>query len=1291
MPDPPSASNPSCAKFKNNVVETAKAAVGAAASALNIAASATQNVPYLGAISTALVEVSKIIDEVEVCKSTWEDVGEKIHQIQKIVDDFRRYLEQHGGDELEGKIMKDFKDFDKCLMNVIVTMDKCKTTSSFTRFVKRSKLTAAAQKCQKDIDKALQLFQINLQIDLWKHQKEMQKLVQEMHIVVTNPSHITQLNPSISAHVLPAPSSIFCGREEEVNQVVDLILNHGPVHVAIVGAGGIGKTSIALHSIHHSDVKEHFQQERFFLSCEAISTADSLALELLKLFGVSVDTGSSKLPDTGNSRSPSDNLTLHMQSMKSKCLLCLDNFETPWDSDKDKVESLLRNIAVPDIILVITSRDVDRPRGIKWAVFNVKTLTPDAAIETWDVISEDHDQFSVQLMEAVDNLPLAVTLLAQLAQAESSKELWRRWESKSIKLVTSDGIRHRLNSLEVSIELSLNSSRIQKCHGALDFFLVLCILPQGMPEWQITEFEMVFADALLELDQIITVQRQCSLAYTRDDFLCVLSPIRQYILSHRELSTSLSKNLFSQMAQVYLELISANSCINVLKETSNIATVLDICLTEDQPIVEEVMKFSDMSREQDLDTTELLLKATSIAHRHCPELEGNCHLKQGVTHVYFNRLLNAKQALDVALEIHRRTSNKQGQADTLQQLGLIYAKVVVEGRWNLTPLNNQTEQAEQVLRSALDLHTEVNDRSSQAYDLLFLGLLYKGMKRLKDSVQAFQSALDLDDKQVQANALTWLGGLYLSLDQPQDAEHALKLALNIFKEVNDMHGLGRCLCQWGEWYMKQDQPKQAEQALEAAFELHKNINDKSNQAKNLQKLGEVYIRLDRLEDAKHALQTAYDLHKEVDERTNQAYDLQALGPLYLRLNRLQDAQQAFQSAVNLYKEVGNLSGQAYNYQNLGELYMRLDQLPEAEQAFQSSLALYTETDDQSGQAKNYEKLGELYMRLDQLLEAEQAFQSSLALYTETDDQPGQAYAHQQLGDIYIQCDKLKYAEQALQAALDLYKELKDDHHQAYNHQNLGKLYLRLDQLQDAVQAFQSAFDLHKQEDEKLDQAHDLQKLGETYIRLDQLEDAKQALQAAHDLHKEIGEQTGQAYDLRTLGQLYLRLNQLQDAQQAFQSAVNLYKEGGDQPGQAHNHQNLGELYLRLDQLEDSVQAFQSAFDLHTEVDDQFGQAYSQLILGQIYTRLDQPDNAEQALQIALNLHKELKYDHGQAEDLQHMGVLYMQLKRLEDAEHALQSALNLHKNVKDKNKDLRYLKELSELVEAQNQNADMVA
>ncbi|KAF7364975.1 TPR-like protein [Mycena venus] len=268
---------PSRIDFKKKLVETSKGAVQSALVALRVAASATQNVPYLGAISGVLVEISKIADEVDICKSTWKAVMSRIQQIQTIVDNFREHCNQEGRteDELTDIIKNVFKDFEVCLSNIIMAMSDCKTTSKFRLISKHSKLTAAVNQCDKEVTSALSTFQAKLQIDQWNLQQDHGKSLQDiLNAVMPHAPLIANLNSSSHPALPPAPS-IFFGRSVEVDQVVDLITNHGPAHVAIVGAGGIGKTSIALTSIHHPDVQKEFHQQ-FFLSCEAIFTADNL-------------------------------------------------------------------------------------------------------------------------------------------------------------------------------------------------------------------------------------------------------------------------------------------------------------------------------------------------------------------------------------------------------------------------------------------------------------------------------------------------------------------------------------------------------------------------------------------------------------------------------------------------------------------------------------------------------------------------------------------------------------------------------------------------------------------------------------------------------------------------------------------------------------------------------------------------------------------------------------------------------------------------------------------------------
>ncbi|KAJ7192049.1 hypothetical protein GGX14DRAFT_596543 [Mycena pura] len=1066
---PPSGrgNNPSRVELQKNLIETSIGAVHYAAEALDIAASLTQNLPYIGAISKVLVEISKIADEVEAFKSSWKAVISKIQAIQTIIDDFgkccNQELEGRSEDELPDMLKQAFKDFEACLVNVIVTMNKCKATSRFQLIRKRSKLAAEVAQCERAVDSALNIFQAKLQLNQWKDIRDIRNAVMDHHVQTPR---VSKLNSPSAATILPPAPAIFFGRDKEVDRVVDLIVNDEPASVAIVGTGGIGKTSIALASIHHSKVQEHFQTQRFFLSCEATSTSDSLVQALLKLFGLSVDASSST--------SPSDTLVLYLQSLASKCLLCLDNLETPWDSDKDQVETLLvKIVAVRHLTLVITSRDSDRPRGIKWSELKpIQPLATEAAIKTWNAISHSHDEFSILLIQAVECIPLAVTLLAQLAQTDSSKALWASWNSESTKFIRSDGSESRLNSLDLSIQLSIQSPRLRGCPGAIDFFGVLCMLPQGMPEMRISEFEAAFGIDFKELRAAIRVLKQCSLAYTLDGFLCVLSPIRQYVKSHQELTTPLTRTLFRQVAWVYMKVILANESFHLVNdihlEIGNISAVLDLCLTEEQAVVEETIKFSIVCRDLGILDTTLLRKAATIAHKSNMSLEGQCYYEQGRTHHRSGKLDDATQALENALALHKQVNDTFKQAYDLQQLGQLYMKV------------DRLEDAEKALQSGLDLHQQVNDRLGEANDLRVLGELYMRLDRLEDAEKALQSALDLhkqiNDRLGEANALQQLGKLYMRLDRLEDAEKALKSALDLHKQVNSRLGEANDLKQLGELYMRCDRLEDAEKAFQSALDIYQQVNSRLGEANALQQLGELYMELNRLADAEKALQSALDLHKQVNDRLGEANDLQHLGELYMRLDRLEDAEKALQSALDLHKQVNDRLGEAYDLTHLGDLYIRLDRLEDAEKALQSALDLHKQVNDRLGEAYDVKHLGQLYMRLDRLEDAEKALQSALDLHKQVNDRLGEANDLRDLGVLYMKLDRLEDAEKALQSALDLHKQITSRFGEANALQQLGKLYMRLHRLEDAEKALQSALDLYQQINDKLGEADALKQL-----------------------------------------------------------------------------------------------------------------------------------------------------------------------------------------------------------------------
>ena len=59
--------------------------------------------------------------------------------------------------------------------------------------------------------------------------------------------------------------------------------------MAILGPGGIGKTSIALAILHDPLVKDLYGDCRCFMSCEATTTADAVVRALADALGLPLD------------------------------------------------------------------------------------------------------------------------------------------------------------------------------------------------------------------------------------------------------------------------------------------------------------------------------------------------------------------------------------------------------------------------------------------------------------------------------------------------------------------------------------------------------------------------------------------------------------------------------------------------------------------------------------------------------------------------------------------------------------------------------------------------------------------------------------------------------------------------------------------------------------------------------------------------------------------------------------------------------------------------------------------
>ncbi|KAJ6514019.1 P-loop containing nucleoside triphosphate hydrolase protein, partial [Mycena vulgaris] len=369
----------------------------------------------------------------------------------------------------------------------------------------------------------------------------------------------------------PASPQIFHGRDSELNEIVAALMKEAP-RVAVLGSGGMGKTTLALAALHHADVKEKYPT-RHFVSCESANSAGELVSSVGSYLNLPPSQGLSKA------------IYGHFLD-RGPTILVLDNLETPWEplSARAPAEEFLSLLAdVPHLALLITMRGAERPGKVKWSRPFLAPLEPIstlAARQTFIDIAEEPtagDEAALDdLIDLTGNLPLAVALMANIASYEGYLGALTRWKTENTALL-SEGYDKR-SSLDASISMSLSSPRINSNPHALDLLSLLSLLPDGISEEELVSSKV----PLPKISECISSLRRTSLAFMSDRRLKTLAPIRDYIRRAHPASAALTQPLLSYLLALLRAIRSSQVVFDVFPQLTshlgNITSVLSYLL-----------------------------------------------------------------------------------------------------------------------------------------------------------------------------------------------------------------------------------------------------------------------------------------------------------------------------------------------------------------------------------------------------------------------------------------------------------------------------------------------------------------------------------------------------------------------------------------------------------------------------------------------------------------------------------------------------------------------------------------
>jgi DNA-binding SARP family transcriptional activator/Tfp pilus assembly protein PilF len=653
---------------------------------------------------------------------------------------------------------------------------------------------------------------------------------------------------------LPADVADFTGRDEQVKHLCDLLSgtgasgDPGAVRIAVVaGAGGLGKTSLAVHAAHR--VRRRFPDGQLYVDLLGATPAPLPPADVLARFLRDLGVDGRDIPVDEAERAARYRTTLAGRRM----LVVLDNAR-----DAAQVRPLLPGTASSAVLVTTRSR---MPDLASTKLVDLHVLDDDEALRLFvKVVGEERaaaePEATAELLDACAGLPLAIRICAARLVTRSGwtiRAMAGRLKDEHRRL---DEMRAGDLAVRASFEVSFTSLPPSTDKQGIDPARAFCLLglwqgPSisspaaaalfGVPEYAAEDALEVLVDTHL-LESVATDR------YRFHDLLRVYAAER----ADDDLTASERDAALTRLLTWYMRTADA-AATAVAPHRYNIP--LDAAADDDAPPrtftgSEDALAWYDDER------ANLVAATRQAAGSGLHEI--GWRLPAPLFQMFSSRgnWADCIATSRIALRSARQAGNRQGEAWILNNLG------------DALGFTRHSEGVDCLERS-LAIRREIGDRMGEAQSANNLADAYHWLERTDEALELYRRALELNRavgyRFGEGIALVNLGWMLVDLGRAEEAIDYLRQAREAFAGIDYVDGVGYALHILGRCHLSLGRDAEALSCLHEALASHRASGNRGRQAATLTTLGTAQSRAGLAAEARESWTQATAIFTELGD------------------------------------------------------------------------------------------------------------------------------------------------------------------------------------------------------------------------------------------------------------------------------------------------------------------------------------------------------------------------------------------------------------------------------------------